>query len=161
SHRSLASTGTLAVVIAVMSLATARLTGQGATDAEKAARAAEKKAAAAAKKAGAAKPRAQMKTPWGDPDLQGIYTFSTSTPMEVPAKLAGKQSFTEAELAELEDQDANDRVDKDNPVAPGVTVDSQPYNRFWSVNERGRRTGRTSLIVDPPDGRKPPLTPRA
>src|SRR2546422_11746276 len=44
------------------------------------------------------------RTPWGDPDLQGVYTFSTLTPLERPKGIQGKDSYTEAELAELEEQ---------------------------------------------------------
>ena len=41
------------------------------------------------------------RTPWGDPDLQGVYTFATQTPVERPKELAGKAVYTEAELAQL------------------------------------------------------------
>jgi len=145
SHRFLASMGALAVMI----VASVSVAGQ--TTAEKA-------KAAAAKKAAASKPWTQPKTAWGDPDLQGIYTFSTFTPMERPATLAGKQTFTEAELGEEEDTDAINRTAEDRPLREG---DTGTYNTFWTSTEKGRRTGRTSLIVDPPDGRKPPLTPAA
>jgi len=98
------------------------------------------------------------KTPWGDPDLQGVYTFSTLTPLQRPDALAAKVALTEAELAELEERDAQNRVAEDRPLAPG---NPGTYNNFWTSNEKGRRTGRSSLIVNPPDGRRPPLTPQA
>src|SRR5260370_36503890 len=53
------------------------------------------------------------KTPWGDPDLQGVYTFSTLTPLQRPDALAAKVALTEAELAELEERDAQNRVAED------------------------------------------------
>ncbi len=98
------------------------------------------------------------KTPWGDPDLQGVYTFSTLTPLQRPDALAGKVALTEAELAEQEDQDAQNRVSEDRPLQPG---NPGTYNNYWTSNEKGRRTGRSSLIVDPPDGRRPPMTAEA
>jgi hypothetical protein len=97
-----------------------------------------------------------LRTPWGDPDLQGVWDSSTITPLERPAALAGKAVFTEAEAAEYErraaariaDGSAQDRTEgiQDRAVwfEPGTKV----------VPDR-----RTSLIVDPPDGRIPPLTP--
>ena len=91
------------------------------------------------------------RTPWGDPDLQGVYTFSTTTPLERPAALAGKEAYTEAELAELQEQLAIQVVT--DIVAPPPGELGNAYNRFWHSNEKGRLTGRTSLIVDPPDGR--------
>ena len=53
---------------------------------------------------------AASKTPWGDPDLQGVYTFSTLTPLQRPESLTGKEKLTEAELAEQEERDAENRV---------------------------------------------------
>jgi hypothetical protein len=97
------------------------------------------------------------KTPWGDPDLQGVYTFSTQTPLQRPATLAGKLALTEAELAEQEELDADNRVNEDRDPRPG---DTGTYNAFWTSNEKGRRTGKTSLITDPADGRIPALTAR-
>jgi hypothetical protein len=101
---------------------------------------------------------AVKKTPWGDPDLQGVYTFSTLTPLQRPDALAGKVALTEAELAEQEDQDAANRVAEDRPLQPG---NPGTYNNFWTSNEKGRRTGRSSLIVDPADGRRPAMTDAA
>jgi hypothetical protein len=101
---------------------------------------------------------AAKKTPWGDPDLQGVYTFSTLTPLQRPEALAGKVALTEAELAEQEETDAENRVSEGRPLAPG---NPGTYNNFWTSNEKGRRTGRSSLIIDPADGRRPPYTPEA
>lgn len=99
------------------------------------------------------------RTPWGDPDLQGVYTFSTNTPLERPNALAAKGSFTETELAELEER-ADSAREADIINAPAGSLGAS-YNAFWTSNEKGRLTGRTSLIVDPEDGRMPPLTERA
>jgi hypothetical protein len=94
------------------------------------------------------------RTPWGDPDLQGIWNNSTITEIERPAELAGKQVLTDAEAAALERNAAQNRVDR--PPKPG---DPGTYNQGWF--DRGTKvvpTRRTSLIVDPPDGKLPPLT---
>src|SRR3954451_19596509 len=53
-----------------------------------------------------------FRTPWGDPNLEGIWTASTITPLERPAKLAGRKYLTEAEAAELEKQAVADQVDR-------------------------------------------------
>ncbi len=97
-------------------------------------------------------------TAWGDPDLQGVYTFSTPTPLVRPDALGDKDTLTDEELAELEAAEAAAReADVLNPT-PGQLGAS--YNAFWTSSEKGRRLNRTSLIVDPPDGRRPPLTER-
>src|ERR1700757_3545402 len=96
------------------------------------------------------------RTPDGQPDLQGVWTNATVTPLERPADLAGKQVFTEEEAAEYAKQ-AVERNKQDGRVpAPNVLV---AYNDLWF--DRGTSvvsTKRTSLIVDPPDGRIPALT---
>ena len=108
-------------------------------------------------------------TAWGDPDLQGIWDFRTITPMERPSQFAGKQVLTDEEAATFE-QAENRRLNRDliDPAQGGLNYlpESQggvvPYNEFWY--DRGTtlvEDRRTSLIVDPPDGRIPPLTPEA
>ena len=108
-------------------------------------------------------------TPWGAPDLQGVWDFRTITPMERPAELAGRQVLTAEEAASFEARE-NRRLNRDlvdpevggaiyPPASQGGVV---PYNEFWY--DRGNRLvgdRRTSLIVDPPDGRLPALTPAA
>ena len=91
------------------------------------------------------------RTPWGDPDLQGLWNNSTTTPLERPRELAGREFLTDEEVADLEQQ-AQARADR--PPAAG---DPGNYNDFWFA--RGNLLKRTSLIVDPPDGRMPALTP--
>ena len=97
------------------------------------------------------------KTAWGDPDLQGIFTNATVTPFERPAEFAGKEFLTEKEVADLEARAAKNRVDQ-----PPREGDPGTYNQFWF--DRGTKavpTRRSSLIIEPPDGQIPPLTPAA
>jgi hypothetical protein len=101
----------------------------------------------------------QLKTPWGEPDLQGIWTDETTTPLQRPAKYANQESFTEAERAEL-DRVRSDVLSRERRAERGTERDvSGSYNNvFVSFKRSGART---SLIVDPPNGRLPPLTPDA
>lgn len=90
----------------------------------------------------------------GQPDLQGIWTNATLTPFERPSELAGKAFFTEKEAAEWEARTAR----SDAPPAPG---DVGAYNQVWfDSGTKVVKTMRTSLVVDPPDGRVP-LKPEA
>ena len=97
-----------------------------------------------------------LRTPWGEPDLQGIWTDTTATPLERPAQFAGQEFFTDEERAELDEQRAALRR-FDSRSEAGTPLDvAGAYNAVYqSVKKTGRRT---SLIVDPPDGRVPPLT---
>jgi hypothetical protein len=102
---------------------------------------------------------AGLKTPWGEPDLQGIWTDEANTPLQRPAKYANQEFFTEAQRAEL-DKERSALLGRDKRGGRGTELDvSGAYNaEFSSV----RRTGvRTSMIVDPANGRIPPLTPEA
>ena len=110
---------------------------------------------AAASAAGQSAPR----TPWGDPDLQGIWSSSGATPMERPEEYQGRATLTDEEVAAIRSEtDARDQrllaADAQRTRAGGNVG---AYNNFWM--ERGARTNRTSMIVDPPSGRFPPLTP--
>jgi hypothetical protein len=116
------------------------------------------------------------KTIDGHPDLQGIYTMATFTPLERPASLAGKEFFTEAEAAELTKLLTADGVD---PLARTVLAADDEEGRrnrvrqskenihydnaIWLTENRSKSlsTRRTSLIVDPRDGKIPALTPEA
>ena len=94
------------------------------------------------------------RTPDGRPDLQGVWDFGSVTPLQRPASLAGKEFLTEEDVAALEQQAA---AQVDRPPPPGSTGS---YNQFWF--DRGTSvvsTRRTSLIVDPPDGRLPSYAP--
>ena len=95
------------------------------------------------------------RTPWGDPDLQGSWSNATTTPLQRPAKYAGREFLTAEERRE---QDKQTAIGTDKRGAPGSDQDvNDAYNAFWW--ERGWSDGRTSLIYDPADGRIPPLTP--
>jgi hypothetical protein len=93
------------------------------------------------------------KTPWGDPDLQGVWSYATTTPVSRPDSAGDKTLLTDEEVAEQAERAARQQ---DAPPRPG---DVGTYNNFWW--DRGQSIGRTSLIVDPPDGKYPPLTPLA
>ena len=99
------------------------------------------------------------KTSWGDPDLQGIWASEEQVPLQRPAKYAEKEFFTEAEIAELDKQRAA-ILRRDLRQERGSEEDvNGAYNGFFqSVRHTGRRT---SMIIDPPDGRIPPLAPEA
>jgi hypothetical protein len=96
------------------------------------------------------------KTPWGDPDLQGIWSNQTPTPLERPDGLANKHTFTEEEAAEFE-RTSLDRLL--TTFAREVPISGE-LNGIWLETAKGRvPPGRsTSLVVDPPDG-KVPYTP--
>ena len=141
-YRAFVSGSTVAVVLAVWALVAVPLTGQTQAVAPRM----------------TAKSRTPPRTPWGKPDLQGTWDFRTVTPLERPAELAGKEVLTAAEAAEFE-KGALVRADRDRNVPAGNVGD---YNQFWY--DRGTEvagTRRTSLIIDPPDGRIPALTPEA
>ena len=97
---------------------------------------------------------ATPRTAWGDPDLQGLWTNTTTTPMERPDDLADKESLSSEELA-VRDAEVAEAVSFDNISDGNVGA----YNEFWV--ERGALITQTSLIVDPPDGKLPPMTDEA
>ena len=107
----------------------------------------------------APKAAATLKTPWGEPDLQGIWMDESDTPLQRPAKYANQEFFTEAQRAEL-DKERAALLGRDKRVERGTELDvAGAYNaEFMSIKRTGART---SLIVDPPNGRIPPLTPEA
>jgi len=105
---------------------------------------------------------AAPRTADGHPDLQGVWNFSTITPLERPAEFADKAFLTEAEAKALEartvERSNRDNRDRNNPEADVASA----YNEFWW--DRGVHAARvrgkvqTSLIVEPADGKLPPLT---
>ena len=102
----------------------------------------------------AAKPRSE-------PDLRGVWTYATITPLERPAELSGKAVFTRDEAAAYEQKMAaeNDKDRRDGPVQDDV---ARAYNEAWW--DRGVHvvsTLRTSLVTEPADGKVPALTPQA
>jgi hypothetical protein len=100
------------------------------------------------------------RTPDGQPDLQGVWNAATLTPLERPASLAGKAFFTDQEAAEFEKQSLTD-VDADRRDGGGAADIGRAYNEFWRDRGRVVPTRRTSLIIDPPEGRIPALTAEA
>src|SRR5215467_1315085 len=96
-----------------------------------------------------------LKTGWGEPDLQGIWTDEFDTPLQRPAKYATQEFFTEAQRAEL---------DQSRAAVLGRFATEREINGAYNAATffSTKRTGaRTSKIVDPPNGRFPPLTPEA
>ena len=96
------------------------------------------------------------RTPWGAPDLQGVWDFRSLTPMERPEELADTETFTAEQAAEFAEETIRTRS-RDNDTSDRVV----PYNDFWFDEGTSVTTERTSLVVDPPDGRIPPLTQEA
>jgi hypothetical protein len=137
NHRLLTSMGSLSVIVAAAFLMPAPVAGETWTA-----------------------PRTQD----GQPDLRGVWDYRTITPMERPASLGTKEFFTEEEAANFEKEE-NQRQNRDliDPEVGGLMYPPGgvvPYNEFWY--DRGNKivgTRRTSLIVDPPNGRLPEMTP--
>ena len=164
-HRLLATAGMPVVVIAVMCLASVPIAGQ----------------APAQGQADYTSPR----TPWGDPDLQGMWDTRTYTPFERPAEFGTREFMTSEEAAERErlglrrvvsddddDAIADELVQQDvrryarsdaaDDGRPGFRIAGAEYNAFWSADPTSPKLSlRTSQIVDPPDGQMPPLTREA
>jgi hypothetical protein len=110
------------------------------------------------------------RTPDGKPDLQGVWTNATLTPLERPASVAGKATLTDAEAAAWEKNSADEMKKYDgkavNPIADALgSGGTGGYNALFvdAGSELARVDGvkRTSLIVDPPDGKVPPITAEA
>jgi hypothetical protein len=129
-----------AIVVAVAVAAPMRVTGQALT--------AEKSAAAR---------WTVPRTPEGKPDLQGVWDYRTATPLERPSELAGREFLTDQEIAAFERRAAereDGRPPEDGRSEPSV------HPPWWlDYGKQVVGTKRSSLIIDPPDGRVPPLTP--
>jgi hypothetical protein len=120
----------------------------------------------------AAAPGKVPRTSWGKPDLQGTWDFRTITPLERPDALANKEFLTPEETARREKEvvDRNNNLDArpSERTTAGGSVDIRPdgtpgfYNNFWlDYGTKTNSTRRTSLIIDPPNGKLPPITARA
>jgi hypothetical protein len=157
SDRVHASLGALAVVVAVGSLASPSVAGQAGPVAAK-----------------AEKPWTAPLAPDGHPDLQGVWLSNSATPLERPKALEGRQTLTDAEVAELKERAARlFPPDGNNDFAAGDNLFLTALADPAQYRSPGRTTGgsgemverefnnRTSLIVDPSDGKIPPLTPEA
>ena len=110
--------------------------------------------------------RTTPRTPWGDPDLQGVWNAATLTPLERPDNVGGRLTLTPAEAADIgraERQRVELRARPSNPDrnAPPVGGNVGGYNNFWIDRGSGAFTidgqFRTSIIVEPPDGKIPPM----
>src|SRR5881628_196480 len=104
-----------------------------------------------------------LKTPWGEPDLQGIWTRDVDIPLQRPTKYGDREFLTEAERAELDRRIADivSRDSTDTRRVRGTERDvnaefvQAPFTMHLPVGKR------TSLIIDPQNGRIPPPTPEA
>ena len=104
----------------------------------------------------AAKPYTPPKTPWGDPDLQGVWPGNMGVPMQRPANMGTRAQLTDEEFAQRQEQAQRQlAADAESTAASDSRVGIGPPS-YWT--ERGKPTKQTSLIVDPPDGRLPALT---
>jgi len=117
------------------------------------------RASAQAPAASVTPPAPALTTPWGEPDLQGIWTDETDTPLQRSPRYATQEFFTEVQRAEL-DNERSALLRRDRRVERGTELDvAGAYNALFMTQ---KRTGaRTSMIVDPANGRIPPLTPEA
>jgi len=145
SPRYLASVGALAAVVALVSLAAVPVAGQS---------------AAKPKTPAAARAWTPPRTPEGQPDLQGIWANKVTTPLERPAKYAGKAVLTDEELTQAEKDAAASRFRDSRAAKAGAVTDvGRAYDAHW-FDRTGKPIRQTSLIVDPPDGKIPPMTPQ-
>ncbi|MBZ5673588.1 MAG: hypothetical protein LAP61_05020 [Acidobacteriia bacterium] len=133
-------------VLVIVSVAAISLTGQTPATASKS-------SAAKSKAKAVAKAPASLRTPWGDPDLQGTWFVMYDVPLERSAANAGKEFLTDAEVAAA---DAKKGLDPGrNARSSGANDVTGAYNAvFNSILKTGKRT---SMVIDPPDGRIPPL----
>jgi hypothetical protein len=109
---------------------------------------------------------AALRTPWGEPDLQGIWTSEAelSVPFERPREYGERRELTEQEFAARLKQTQR-QLDSDNAEFDVATADTSNAGQVGSATsppphwlERGKTSRRTSLVIDPPDGRIPPIT---
>ena len=107
----------------------------------------------------AAKTWTPPKTPWGDPDLQGVWPGNMGVPMQRAKAMGTRTELTDEEFAQREAAakrngaaDSIEFAPKDQRIGIGPPS-------YWT--ERGKPTRQASLVVDPPDGRIPPVTPEA
>ena len=110
----------------------------------------------AAGQTGAEGPR----TPWGDPDLQGVWDYWTFTPLERPEEYAGRGELTAEEAAVVAQQSNAEALARDDDGPPPGEVGG--YSQaVWTDRARATALTQASLLVDPPDGRLPALTAEA
>ena len=100
-----------------------------------------------------------LRTAWGTPDLQGVWDFRTITPLQRPEERADQEFLSEEETANLEQEvlDRNERLLNAEARRTEAGGSIGAYNNFW-MDTGTTSTGRTSLIIDPPNGRFPDMT---
>jgi hypothetical protein len=140
------SCGVLSVILALLSLSVVSVAGQVQKSPSKAASAVSTK-------------RTVPRAPDGHPDLQGVWSFATLTPLERPSAFAGKQTLT-AEEAETFAKQRIDSSNKDRRDGGGAADVERAYNEFW-WDFGTKASTQPSLVVDPPDGKIPALTAEA
>ena len=98
------------------------------------------------------------RTAWGDPDLQGFWSYNddVDTPFERPSDLGGKSEFGDEELAAVLAERAQRNVERAPTIGGETGAGPTHWYEFWNA-----KSARTSKIIDPPDGRVPPLTAEA
>jgi hypothetical protein len=101
------------------------------------------------------------RTPEGQPDLQGVWSYATITPLERPNELAGKAEFETQEEADQFERETLDERNRDRRDGGGRADVGRAYNQFWWDYGDSLVGRQTSLVVDPPDGRVPALTAEA
>jgi hypothetical protein len=139
----------MAAILVLVSLAACSKAGQSST--------------ASGKETAAVQATSVPRTLWGEPDFQGIWSRDVDIPLQRPAKYADREFFTEEERAEL-DRRIADIVSRDTSESRRARGTERDVNEEFSQTAWTTRLPvgkRTSLIVDPPDGRIPPLTPEA
>ena len=107
---------------------------------------------------------AALRTSWGDPDLQGIWNNPFVTPLERPQEFGTREFLTKEEIAAAEQKlvELAKLPGRDSREGAGGEKDvARAYNNHWFGDPSFQRGTRTSMIIDPPDGRIPPLTPEA
>jgi hypothetical protein len=104
------------------------------------------------------------KTPWGDPDLQGVWDNHSNVPMERPKNIADKKTYTDDEIRARNSRNNEPLCNQNDERCAKATVAEldrlRAYNSFWTPTDYVS-DNRTALIEDPADGRVPPMTPRA